>query len=42
MDPLSIVLATMAIFYIASVIAQGVEMFINYRNRNRVQIIPAQ
>lgn len=40
MDPLSIMLASAAILYIVSVIARGVEMFVNYRNRNRVQIIP--
>ena len=39
MDPLTIVLATMAIFYVAIVITRMVEIFVNYRNR--VQIIPA-
>jgi hypothetical protein len=39
MDPLTIVLATMAIFYVAIVITRMVEIFVDYRNR--VQIIPA-
>ena len=42
MDPLTIVLAAMSIFYIAIAISRGVEIFVNYRNRNNVQIIPAQ